>query len=77
MQCISACICYQYPQPMYSTSRNKFAVSGAGDKFWNQFYLAPVRDENNCVSHYIGIQSDVTNLMHQAEMPESAGTCPK
>lgn len=40
-----------------------------GTKFWNQFYLAPVRDDNNCVSHYIGIQSDVTQLMHEAEMP--------
>lgn len=48
----------------------------AGDKFWNQFYLAPVRDENNCVSHYIGIQSDVTKLMHEAEMPAIAGTVP-
>lgn len=37
----------------------------SGDKFWNQFYLAPVLDENNCVSHYMGIQSDVSHLMSQ------------
>lgn len=46
----------------------------AGDKFWNQFYLAPVRDENDCVSHYIGIQSDVTDLMHQAETLDATGS---
>ena len=36
-----------------------------GDKFWNQFYLAPVHDEDHLVSHYMGIQSDVSNLMEQ------------
>ena len=38
----------------------------SGDKFWNQFYLAPVLDENNCVSHYMGIQSDVSHLVDGA-----------
>ena len=37
----------------------------SGDKFWNQFYLSPVRDEDNCVSYYVGIQSDVSHLMPQ------------
>jgi hypothetical protein len=32
-----------------------------GQRFWNQFYLAPLRDEEGRVSHYIGIQSDVTH----------------
>lgn len=31
-----------------------------GTRFWNQLYLAPVRDEQGKVSHYIGIQSDIT-----------------
>lgn len=46
----------------------------SGDKFWNQFYLAPVLDENNCVSHYMGIQSDVTKLMSQHGTRELEGT---
>ncbi|KAL3158315.1 hypothetical protein ABBQ38_010559 [Trebouxia sp. C0009 RCD-2024] len=37
----------------------------SGDKFWNQFYLSPVMDNNNCVSYYVGIQSDVSHLMPQ------------
>jgi len=45
----------------------------SGDKFWNQFYLAPVLDENNCVSHYMGIQSDVTKLMRQHSTHELEG----
>lgn|GEM_PF-2102918 len=31
-----------------------------GTPFWNQLYLAPVRDENEQTSHYIGILSDIT-----------------
>jgi diguanylate cyclase (GGDEF)-like protein/PAS domain S-box-containing protein len=31
-----------------------------GTLFWNQLYLAPVRDEYGQVSHYIGIQTDIT-----------------
>lgn len=45
----------------------------SGDKFWNQFYLAPVVDENNCVSHYMGIQSDVSELMNQNGLCETEG----
>ena len=36
-----------------------------GATFWNQFYLAPVHDEDHLVSHYMGIQSDVTALMEK------------
>ena len=48
-----------------------------GDKFWNQFYLAPVHDEDHLVSHYMGIQSDVSNLMEQIcdTAGQSAATC--
>lgn len=45
----------------------------SGDKFWNQFYLAPVVDENNCVSHYMGIQSDVSKLVTQNGIFEPDG----
>ncbi len=45
----------------------------SGDKFWNQFYLAPVIDENNHVSHYMGIQSDVSELMNQIGAGETEG----
>lgn len=45
----------------------------SGDKFWNQFYLAPVLDENSCVSHYMGIQSDVSHLMAQDGLSQTAG----
>ncbi|MDE1964456.1 MAG: EAL domain-containing protein [Xanthomonadaceae bacterium] len=31
-----------------------------GTLFWNQLYLAPVHDTRGAVTHYIGIQSDVT-----------------
>lgn len=31
-----------------------------GTLFWNQLYIAPVRDARGEVTHYIGIQSDVT-----------------
>lgn len=31
-----------------------------GKLFWNQLYIAPVRDARGEVTHYIGIQSDVT-----------------
>lgn len=45
----------------------------SGDKFWNQFYLAPVLDENNCVTHYMGIQSDVSHLMSQESECQTEG----
>jgi diguanylate cyclase (GGDEF)-like protein/PAS domain S-box-containing protein len=31
-----------------------------GSLFWNDLYVAPVPDENGRVTHYIGIQNDVT-----------------
>ncbi|DBA87821.1 TPA: hypothetical protein ACH3X1_004819 [Trebouxia sp. C0004] len=59
------------------TSRQKVCLINykrSGDKFWNQFYLAPVLDEINCVSHYMGIQSDVTKLMSHLGTHELEGT---
>jgi diguanylate cyclase (GGDEF)-like protein/PAS domain S-box-containing protein len=31
-----------------------------GELFWNDFYLAPVRDDAGVLTHYVSIQSDVT-----------------
>jgi PAS domain-containing protein len=37
-----------------------------GQPFWNQFYLAPIRDDQGHVTHYIGIQSDVTDEVQRS-----------
>jgi len=31
-----------------------------GDLFWNELYMAPVKDNNGKVTHFIGVQNDVT-----------------
>ncbi len=33
-----------------------------GTMFWDQLKIAPVKDDNGCVTHYVGIQNDVTHL---------------
>nr|AML77132.1 putative LOV domain-containing protein [Hafniomonas reticulata] len=38
-----------------------------GEKFWNQFYLAPVRDAQQSVVHYVGIQTDVTAAVKEKQ----------
>ena len=37
-----------------------------GSTFWNQFYLAPLRDDHGRVSLYIGIQCDVSAAVQAA-----------
>ncbi|MFH2137314.1 MAG: ATP-binding protein [Candidatus Omnitrophota bacterium] len=37
-----------------------------GEKFWNYLRIAPVRDAKGLVSHYVGIQTDVT-VIRQSE----------
>ncbi|MEA1080942.1 EAL domain-containing protein [Marinobacter qingdaonensis] len=32
-----------------------------GTPFWNNLYLSPVRDDSNRVTHYIGIQNDISD----------------
>jgi PAS domain S-box-containing protein len=32
-----------------------------GDLFWNELYMAPVKDANGEVTHFIGVQNDVTD----------------
>ena len=38
-----------------------------GKKYWNLLRIAPVRDSNGAITHYIGIQTDVT-LMREKEL---------
>ncbi len=38
-----------------------------GDKCWNHLRIAPVRDTRGAVTHYVGIQTDVT-LMREREL---------
>ncbi|MFH1493906.1 MAG: EAL domain-containing protein [Pseudomonadota bacterium] len=38
-----------------------------GSLFWNELYISPVRNDAGEVTHYIGIQNDVTERMHYEE----------
>ena len=38
-----------------------------GEKFWNYLRIAPVRDGNGVVTHYVGIQTDIS-LMRQRDL---------
>jgi len=33
-----------------------------GDRFWNQLHISPVRDASKRITHFVGIQLDVTRL---------------
>lgn len=39
-----------------------------GTLFWNQIYIAPVRDENGRVTHQIGVVNDVTELVQSRDL---------
>lgn len=44
-----------------------------GSRFWNQLYLAPVKDELGQVQYYIGAQNDISaQIHHQQELEFSA-----
>lgn len=44
-----------------------------GSLFWNSLYLAPVRDENGRVSHFIGVQNDISEIKrYQDELEHQA-----
>jgi PAS domain-containing protein len=34
-----------------------------GTKFWNQVYVAALRDSNNVIVNYVGVQCEVSNLL--------------
>ncbi len=45
-----------------------------GSVFWNELYVSPVRDEEGAVTHFVGVQTDVTERkLFQAELAFQAG----
>lgn len=36
-----------------------------GTVFWNEFYIAPVRDSQGTLTHFIGVQTDITRRKNQ------------
>lgn len=42
-----------------------------GSTFWNELTLTPVRDDAGRLTHFIGIQQDVTARVHAAEMEKT------
>ena len=36
-----------------------------GSPFWNELYIAPVKDQQGKLTHFIGIQTDITQRKHQ------------
>ena len=51
-----------------------------GSLFWNEFYIAPVRDDSGEAHHYVGVMNDVTEaktyeeqLAHQANFDSLTG----
>ena len=36
-----------------------------GSLFWNELYIAPVRDPQGTLTHFVGIQTDITQRKHQ------------
>jgi diguanylate cyclase (GGDEF)-like protein/PAS domain S-box-containing protein len=38
-----------------------------GEMFWNEFRLAPVRDESGALTHFLGVMSDVTERQRYEE----------
>lgn len=43
-----------------------------GTPFWNRLSITPILDANNEVTHYVGIQSDITQIRKTKERLESA-----
>lgn len=44
-----------------------------GTVFWNDLYISPVRDENGQVSHFIGVQNDISEQReYQAQLAHNA-----
>jgi diguanylate cyclase (GGDEF)-like protein/PAS domain S-box-containing protein len=45
----------------------------SGAMFWNDLYISPVRDENGQVSHFIGVQNDISEQReYQAQLTHNA-----
>jgi diguanylate cyclase (GGDEF)-like protein/PAS domain S-box-containing protein len=44
-----------------------------GTLFWNEYYIAPVRNEHDEVSHYVGVMNDVTeSKTYEAQLARQA-----
>jgi two-component system cell cycle sensor histidine kinase/response regulator CckA len=43
-----------------------------GEAFWNRLLISPVRDDKGLVTHFVGIQMDVTNLKLAEEQARQA-----
>jgi len=43
-----------------------------GGPFWNRLSLTPLKDDSDNVTHYVGIQSDITELKETKEFLEEA-----
>src|SRR4051794_341303 len=43
-----------------------------GTAFWNQLSMSPVRDGQGCVTHYVGVQTDVTERVEADRLREEA-----
>lgn len=41
-----------------------------GTPFWNELLISPVKDNNGSVSHFIGLQNDITDRIQRQEMLE-------
>lgn len=39
-----------------------------GGEYWNNLLISAVKDSKNNISHFIGIQNDITDKKHQAEL---------
>ncbi|MFP3589570.1 PAS domain-containing protein, partial [Paraburkholderia sp. SIMBA_055] len=45
----------------------------SGASFWNDLYVSPVRDEAGVVTHFIGVQNDITaQREYQAQLSHNA-----
>lgn len=51
-------------QPCLTTLKN---YRKDGTTFWNELYISPVRDSTGNLTHYIGVQTDVTELRRAEE----------
>ncbi|MGL5059008.1 MAG: PAS domain S-box protein, partial [Microcoleus sp.] len=45
-----------------------------GTPFWNEFTISPVRDSSGCVTHFIGVQADITDRKQAEEALQQAET---
>ena len=43
-----------------------------GTPYWNDLFIAPVRDEDGTVTHYVSIQNDITERVRQRETLQEA-----